>query len=249
MRLIERPRRDEATGEVMSLVGKLEGSRMGDRYQISKPEKTEKRKENRQKRDEAQYDFDRMKDVTLLSDGIDEIVGIVYRPKTQETRQTYEVLLSFIQEALGDQPRDILCGAADEILAVLKNERLKDRDKKRDINSLLGSVTDERFALLVNLGKKITDFGSDAVTTLRGGEEQIDETYGINVQFEESEEESDEDIYGEVRDEDGKDEGEEAKIDHTLHAENVRNKQYFNFKQISKIIELNYVIFKNIYNS
>lgn len=57
----------------------------------------------RQKRDEAQYDFARMKGTTLLSDGVDDMVGIMYRPKTQETRQTYEVLLSFIQEALGDQ--------------------------------------------------------------------------------------------------------------------------------------------------
>ncbi|CAD7082565.1 unnamed protein product [Hermetia illucens] len=224
VRLIERPRRDEATGEVVSLVGKLEGTRMGDRYQRSKPEKTEERKAKRQKRDEAQYDFDRMKGATLLSEGIDEMVGIVYRPKTQETRQTYEVLLSFIQEALGDQPRDILCGAADEVLAVLKNEKYKDREKKREIDSLLGSVADERFALLVNLGKKITDFGSDAISALGvGNDEQIDETYGINVQFEESEEESDEDMYGEVRDDDGQDEGEEARIDNTLHAENLGN--------------------------
>lgn len=224
VRLIERPRRDEATGEVCSLVGKLDGTRMGDRYQRTKPEKTEERKVKRQKRDEAQYDFERMKGATLLSEGIDEMVGIVYRPKTQETRQTYEVLLSFIQEALGDQPRDILCGAADEILAVLKNDRLKDRERKRDVDSLLGEVTDERFALLVNLGKKITDFGSDAVNALTAAtnnDEQIDETYGINVQFEESEEESDNDMYGEIRDDDAQDEGEEARIDHTLHAENV----------------------------
>lgn len=223
VRLIERPRRDEATGEVCSLVGKLDGTRMGDRYQRSKPEKTEERKVKRQKRDEAQYDFDRMKGATLLSEGIDEMVGIVYRPKTQETRQTYEVLLSFIQEALGDQPRDILCGAADEILTVLKNDKLKDRERKREIDSLLGSVADERFALLVNLGKKITDFGSELTnSTIGAGEgEQLDETYGINVQFEESEDESDEDVYGEVRDDDGEDEGEEARIDNTLHAENV----------------------------
>lgn len=195
---------------------------MGDRYQRNKPEKTEERKQKRQKRDEDQYDFDRMKGVTLLSEGIDEMVGIVYRPKTQETRQTYEVLLSFIQEALSDQPRDILCGAADEVLAVLKNDKLKDREKKRETDTLLGTVTDERFALLVNLGKKITDFGSEAASALGvQGEEQIDETYGINVQFEESEEESDEDMYGEVRDDEGQDEGEEAHIDGSLHAENV----------------------------
>ena len=57
----------------------------------------------RRKRDEAKRDFVKMKGSTLLSEGIDEMVGIMYRPKTQETRQTYEVLLSFIQAALGDQ--------------------------------------------------------------------------------------------------------------------------------------------------
>ncbi len=45
----------------------------------------------------------KMKGTTLLSEGIDDMVGIMYRPKTQETRQTYDVLLSFIQAALGDQ--------------------------------------------------------------------------------------------------------------------------------------------------
>lgn len=46
-----------------------------------------------------------MKGYTLLSEGIDEMVGIIYKPKTKETRETYEVLLSFIQAALGDQVR------------------------------------------------------------------------------------------------------------------------------------------------
>lgn len=132
VRLIDRRNRDEATGEVCSLVGKLDGTKMGDRFQRTKPVKAEERKAKlvtcsflmhkysirmvlryfflyilfrRQKRDEAQYDFARMKGTTLLSDGVDDMVGIMYRPKTQETRQTYEVLLSFIQEALGDQVR------------------------------------------------------------------------------------------------------------------------------------------------
>ena len=62
----------------------------------------------RRKRDEARHDMMKMKGTTLLSEGIDDMVGIMYRPKTQETRQTYEVLLSFIQAALGDQVQFIL---------------------------------------------------------------------------------------------------------------------------------------------
>lgn len=57
----------------------------------------------RHKRDEAKHDMNKMKGVTLLSDGMNDIVGILYRPKTQETRQTYEVILSFVQAAIGDQ--------------------------------------------------------------------------------------------------------------------------------------------------
>lgn len=37
MSLIERRGKDEATGEVQSLVGKLKGTRMGDRAERTKP--------------------------------------------------------------------------------------------------------------------------------------------------------------------------------------------------------------------
>ena len=62
---------------------------------------------------------------------------------------------------ISPQPRDILCGAADEVLATLKNEHSKNKDKKKELEQLLGTLAEERFALLVNLGKKITDYGSE----------------------------------------------------------------------------------------
>lgn len=42
--LIDRRARDEATGEVMTLVGKLVGTRMGDKAQKTKPPLMEERK-------------------------------------------------------------------------------------------------------------------------------------------------------------------------------------------------------------
>lgn len=42
--LIDRRGRDEATGEVMSLVGKLTGTRMGDKAVKNKPPMMEERK-------------------------------------------------------------------------------------------------------------------------------------------------------------------------------------------------------------
>ncbi|KAM9313363.1 U5 small nuclear ribonucleoprotein 200 kDa helicase [Gastrophryne carolinensis] len=216
--LIDRTRRDEPTGEVLSLVGKLEGTRMGDKAQKTKPAMQEERRAKRRKRDEDRHDINKMKGFTLLSEGIDEMVGIIYKPKTKETRETYEVLLSFIQAALGDQPRDILCGAADEVLAVMKNDKLRDKERRREIEQLLGQTDDTRYHVLVNLGKKITDYGGDK--EIQNMDDNIDETYGVNVQFESDEEVGDEDVYGEVRDEASDDDmdGDEAEIHGTLSA-------------------------------
>ena len=50
----------------------------------------------------------------------------------------------------------------DEVLRVLKSEKVRETDKKKEIEALLygkeGKMPDERFALLVNLSKKISDF-------------------------------------------------------------------------------------------
>lgn len=40
---------------------------------------------------------------SLLSGDSSDLAGVGYRPKTRETKSTYEVLLSFLQAAIGDQ--------------------------------------------------------------------------------------------------------------------------------------------------
>jgi pre-mRNA-splicing helicase BRR2 len=52
-----------------------------------------------------------------------------YQPKTQATRDAYDALLANIQTQFGDQPHDVLRGAADEVLAVLKNDHLTVRSR------------------------------------------------------------------------------------------------------------------------
>lgn len=54
----------------------------------------------------------------------------------------------------------MLHGAADEILATLKNDRMKDPDRQKDIASLLGPLADEKYAQMVAIGKLITDWTS-----------------------------------------------------------------------------------------
>uniref|UniRef100_A0A8B9FPX6 Brr2 N-terminal helicase PWI domain-containing protein n=1 Tax=Amazona collaria TaxID=241587 RepID=A0A8B9FPX6_9PSIT len=133
--------------------------------------------------------------------------------------------------AVPSQPRDILCGAADEVLAVLKNEKLRDKERRKEVDLLLGQTDDTRYHVLVNLGKKITDYGGDK--EIQNMDDNIDETYGVNVQFESDEEEGDEDIYGEVRDEASDDdmEGDEAVVRCTLSANLVASGELMSSKK------------------
>lgn len=82
---------------------------------------------------------------------------------------------------LGDIPRDFLCGAADEVLKTLKTDRIKDTERRKELESLLGQFADERYAVLVNLCKKITDYSENTGEVVE--QQEIDDTYGVNVEF------------------------------------------------------------------
>lgn len=231
--LIEKRSRDEPTGEVLPLTGTDLAIKMGDKYQRTKPkllldepnnqqkkQKTHQHEDqsatnNSQQSNKNKTDVSRYKGQSILSTDFDDSATIIYRPKTQETRQNYEIILSFIQECIGDQPRDILCGAADEVLLTLKNDRLRDKERKREVESLLGVLADERFSQLVQLGKKLTDWSADLFQTEFKTNEMdvddegnMDETYGVKVMIgdEDEEDEEDQDLYElDQDDDDGED--------------------------------------------
>jgi pre-mRNA-splicing helicase BRR2 len=99
---------------------------------------------------------------------------------------------------------------------------------------LLGTLADERFALLVNLGRKITDFqmgGASAVDAAADARQlkdadEIDDTYGVNVQFEDSEEEeNDNELMDDAEGDGSADEDEggvEAGFDATLKTQGMK---------------------------
>ncbi|KIH48641.1 hypothetical protein ANCDUO_21286, partial [Ancylostoma duodenale] len=157
---------------------------MGDKYMRTKAPIQEQKKKRKKKADEEDF---RIMSKSVIGDNT-ELMGS-YKPRTQETKQTYEVILAFIQEAIGDQPRDILCGAADEVLAVLKSDKIREKEKKKEVELLLGSLTDERTAVLINLARKITDFSMEDEHKMEMDE--LDENEGVNVHFDESDEEQD----------------------------------------------------------
>ncbi|KAI9105295.1 Sec63 Brl domain-containing protein [Phlyctochytrium arcticum] len=226
------PRRDqEPSGEPETLWGHISKHKMGDRAQRSiqeqkekvdkqRREKAEKMKRSGAERASKKSKRDRdLKTQQAYGHGsvlaaTDDFEGEVYRPRTNETRQTFELILSFFLQVLGDIPQDVLRGAANDALVILKEEGKKDFDKKKEIEELVGSqLPSDKFAQLVNLGKRITDFrGGDDEE--QGGDDMdrdgLDEDHGVAVEFDEDEDEGESDDEFEVREDEDEQSDEES---------------------------------------
>ncbi|KAI9830786.1 MAG: DEIH-box ATPase [Phylliscum demangeonii] len=206
-------RNDEATGDPESLAGRINirdmGSRMArddvpkQKQKSSVPVNMERgsiregadvleREQKKRKRGEPAP----LRGAGILSAADALIEGIRYRPRTAATRATYDLILTTVANHLGDVPHDVVRSAADAVLESLKNDDMKDFDKKKEADDLLGtSMSSEQFNQLVNLGKKITDYDAqDADEDMNADEKEaegaadLDERQGVAVVFDESDE-------------------------------------------------------------
>ena len=121
-----------------------------------------------------------------------------YQPRTKETRAAFELVLTFVQRILGDQPTDILSGTAVELLSVMKMDEAVESQKTGLLSSLLGApLSQDDFHKLTALSNAITDFSTSVETT---GGTGTDEIVAITRDEEEEEEEEEEGGVGEVWD-------------------------------------------------
>jgi pre-mRNA-splicing helicase BRR2 len=204
----------EPTGEPETLWGRIDKRSFGDRAVQAKPPELEERltKSRKKKdRDSSAADAASTPDVDNLprkrrrrSAAREESVlsladDVVYRPQTKETRAAYEAMLSVIQQQFGGQPMDVLGGAADEVLTILKNDKVKNPDKKKEIDKLLNPIPTHMFEQFVSIGKLITDFhdASDPASASSGGdglEATMDDDIGVAVEFEEDDDDEESDF-------------------------------------------------------
>ncbi len=56
----------------------------------------------------------------------------------------------------GDESQETILSTADEVLAVLKAENIKDFDKKTDIEALIGKVDQEYFTDLLTISNNVS---------------------------------------------------------------------------------------------
>jgi pre-mRNA-splicing helicase BRR2 len=178
------------TGEPESLAGRMTG-KFGDRTQTTSAPKELKEKIKKRKQSEREDDDDlqhvvkksKKEHIDVLNS--DLLEGITYRPKTKETKAAYEVLLNFIVQALSDQPENVIMSAADEVLAVLKDESIAPADRQGRVEEILGSLSTERYSDLIKLGNAIKDYNDEDMLAAAAGD------VGISVVFGEGEDDND----------------------------------------------------------
>jgi pre-mRNA-splicing helicase BRR2 len=180
------PRRDnEPSGEPETLWGKVDPRNMGDRAQRQRPDEAGVKRPP----PVAQQEKKRRKvDAPVNITDADAFEGLMYRPRAPETRETYALILSYCHGYIGDSDQQLLRSAVDEVLAILKNEDMKDFDRKKEVEGLFGeSLASESFSQLVALGKKITDYEVGAADAEQQGDD-VDQDVGVAVVFDEDEE-------------------------------------------------------------
>ncbi|SPO28683.1 probable ATP dependent RNA helicase [Ustilago trichophora] len=203
-------RPDEPSGEAESLAGRINVRDMGAAVKSEGVKDLDKKRKKAHADDELNQRQPKRQAATSsnqnaytdILQATTELEGLRYHPTTAETREIYELILSIVHTALGDQAHDVVRSAADTTLEILKDDDLKDLDKKNEIQDILGILTTETFGQLTNLSKKITDYdgpdqklGNDNADAKLA---EIDQETGVAVLFDDDEEDSDQDGVGYV---------------------------------------------------
>lgn len=138
------------TGQPESLWGRINVSEMGSRMSRERPTTSAV----------GAVPSSGVKARKGILEAANELAGIHYRPLTKETGQAWEFLLALVMSYVGsDQPRDVVHSAADDALALLKDDSLRELERKEHLEDLLATAMDtDRFSQFVNLAKRITDY-------------------------------------------------------------------------------------------
>ncbi|KAI9164452.1 Pre-mRNA-splicing helicase BRR2 [Blastocladiella emersonii ATCC 22665] len=192
----ELPRRDnEPSGEPVTLAGRITMKDMGSRAQRDTTQLDQFKEEHKStaaRRDKKKVAAEQTKlgaDFTSILEATNDSEGPRYRPRTVETRATYELILSFTAGKLGDVPADIMRDATDLLLEVLRGDQ-RDSAKKKEAEEILNvPLSNEEFSSVLNLAKKLTDY--DSVTEAPAAGDSVDDQIGVAVIFEDDDDDED----------------------------------------------------------
>eukprot|EP00823_Brevimastigomonas_motovehiculus_P004473 TRINITY_DN2963_c0_g1_i1.p1 TRINITY_DN2963_c0_g1~~TRINITY_DN2963_c0_g1_i1.p1 ORF type:complete len:2225 (-),score=605.06 TRINITY_DN2963_c0_g1_i1:245-6919(-) len=224
-------------------------TKFGDRAMTSKPaelkDRIEKAKKKREHKEEEE-EHKKKKKTTEPQNVLTTEIEYGYKPQTKETKQAYEVLLSYIQTEMGDKPHDVLRGAADEVLEIMKDDSKKQLEKKKEVEALFRlakPLEEDRFSRLVAIVKSINDWNAERENEsklLQEAKDLDDEKDSVPVILEEKEEKEEDDQLDEIKDEEKDEEEEEgADTDKNLTIESKMTEDEDMLEDESKTKDLN----------
>nr|POF13041.1 dexh-box atp-dependent rna helicase dexh13 [Quercus suber] len=184
-------RGDEETGDPESLAGRISLNEMGSRTaREAAPARPTQEIARKRKRTEP---LQSSRAAGILSQADLNIEGLRYRPRTATSKDIYDLIATNVAQKMGgDYGLAVTASATDSILEYLKDESLKDFDRKKEIDDILGEkLSSKEFNQLVNLGKKILDYDAqDEDDEMENGDEgaELDEQQGVAVDFGDEEE-------------------------------------------------------------
>ncbi|BEJ17062.1 hypothetical protein CspHIS471_0604630 [Cutaneotrichosporon sp. HIS471] len=215
-------RSDEPTGQPESLVGRINVKDMGSRVTREAPKDIEKKKKKaaRSQAEEIERQIRRQQEVSTARFGaadvlasVAEMEGLRYKPRTAETSEVYELILGLVHRQLGDQTQEVVRSATDTILETLKDDNMKEFDKRKEVESVTSALEEDSWQQLVNLSKKISDYAEEDEQGAEGDDrERAVDNEGVAVLFEDDDSDGDQDF--EIKDrasDDDDDEDEEVK--------------------------------------
>ncbi|EAS04385.2 small nuclear ribonucleoprotein helicase (macronuclear) [Tetrahymena thermophila SB210] len=205
----ERQRGDENTGEPISLVGHLDSLKMGEYAVRQNPKKIldmmKKNEDSKLKKKKADNLVQPKKKTKIKIEKKDILnaeidPSILYKPKTNENRILYESILSKVNKILTDQPRDVLISVTDNILATLKNDNQRDKEKKKEIDQLIQTeIPQEIFDSLLTTAMQINDYNQSYEQNEQKYGNDEDQDMGIDEEDDEDDNDDDQ-IQAQVQD-------------------------------------------------
>mmetsp|Transcript_17823 Transcript_17823/g.25189 ORF Transcript_17823/g.25189 Transcript_17823/m.25189 type:complete len:2374 (+) Transcript_17823:76-7197(+) len=154
-----------------------------------------------------------------------------YRPTHAGSKAGYESLLSLIgsKSYLGNQPTAVLTDAVNEVINTLKDDNLRDPERRSILSKLLTGkpadsptgLTIEQYSTLANLARTLDDYidpysanTSNAIQTKEGGTQDddgnMDDEMGVAVVFDSEDEDADAEGLGVGINNDDDDDGDEV---------------------------------------
>jgi pre-mRNA-splicing helicase BRR2 len=187
-----RRQRGEPTGEVEALRPDTAG-RMGDRVErkAKKPRREETVKSNASSKPTKNTNDT----IAVLGETILDLGNLTgYQPSTEQARAAYENILVLLADKLGNQGPAFLRDAAEEVILTLKDQNIRDPERREILSKLLtgkGSASDcglsvETFSSLVQFGKQLDDYDKKEY----GKDVQVDDEMGVAVVFDEDSDEA-----------------------------------------------------------